>query len=94
MLTLVTYTFNDHEFARNTLERFASCGSIIQTAIVVDDGSTEPFTVSAMPSCPWDLKILRHATYLGPAAAKCTGIGPADTQLVLSVDSDIVCDRV
>ena len=94
MLTLVTYTFNDHEFARNTLERFASCGNIIQTAIVVDDGSSEPFTVSAMPSCPWDVKILRHATNLGPAAAKCTGIGHADTQLILSVDSDIVCDRV
>lgn len=94
MLTLVTYTFNDHAFARAQLERISQFGNLIQTAIVVDDGSDEPFTMQHVQGCSGGVHVIRHAANMGPAAAKRTGIGHAATEFIFSIDSDIVCDRI
>jgi GT2 family glycosyltransferase len=94
MLTLVTYTFNDHAFARAQLERIPQFGNLVHTAIVVDDGSAEPFSAPPVPGCPGGVHVFRHPVNMGPAAAKRTGIGHARTEFVFSIDSDIVCDRI
>lgn len=94
MLTLVTYTYNDHGFARAQLERIQFFGNLIQAVIVVDDGSDEAFVPPAVPGCPNGVKVLRHPANLGPAAAKRTGIDHADTDFIFSIDSDIVYDRI
>lgn len=94
MLTLVTYTYNDHDFARAQLERIRFHGSLVQAVIVVDDGSDEAFKAPPLPGCPGGVKVLRHPANLGPAAAKRTGIGNARTDFIFSIDSDIVCDRI
>lgn len=92
MLTLVTYTFNDHGFARAQLERIRRFGNPFQSVIVVDDGSREGFVPPPGAVCPGGVRVLRHPENLGPAAAKRTGIGHAGTEFIFSLDSDIVCD--
>lgn len=92
MLTLVTYTFNDHDFAQAQLERVRIYGNLVHGVIVVDDGSEHLFTPSPIPDCPGGVRVLRHPQNLGPAAAKRTGIDHASTRFVFSIDSDIVCD--
>ncbi|MBU4526406.1 MAG: glycosyltransferase [Desulfomicrobium sp.] len=94
MLTLVTYTYNDHDFARAQLDRLGSFGNLVQAVIVVDDGSEEAFIPPPVPGFPGGVTVLRHPTNLGPAAAKRTGLGHADTEFIFSIDSDIVCDRI
>jgi hypothetical protein len=94
MLTLVTYTYNDHDFARAQLERIRFFGNLVQAVIVVDDGSEEAFVPPAVPNCPGGVEVLRHPANLGPAAAKRTGIGHARTDFTFSIDCDIVCDRI
>lgn len=94
MLTLVTYTYNDHDFARTQLERIRLFRNLVQAVIVVDDGSDEAFVPPAASGCPGGVKVLRHQTNRGPAAAKRTGISHAQTDFIFSIDSDIVCDRI
>jgi len=94
MLTLVTYTYNDHDFARAQLERISLFANLFQAVIVVDDGSKEAFVPPALPGGLGDVQVLRHPENLGPAAAKRTGIAQAGTEFIFSIDSDIVYDPI
>ncbi|MDR1658747.1 MAG: glycosyltransferase [Desulfovibrio sp.] len=82
LLSLVTYTYNDHDFALDLLKiipSFARPNEII----VVDDGSAVPFPA------PDGVRVVRSESNRGPAQAKRLGIGAARGDVVLSLDCDI-----
>lgn len=55
--------------------------------IVVDDGSTEPETGTALAALPADVEVIRQANG-GPAAARNAGFERARTPYVLPLDAD------
>jgi hypothetical protein len=81
-LSLVTYTYNDHEFVHELL-RTAVASVRPDEIIVVDDFSLTPF--SPKPG----VTVLRPRRNLGPAGAKRLGLEAAGGDVVLSVDCDI-----
>jgi GT2 family glycosyltransferase len=86
MLSLVTYTCNDHDFALDLLKAIPLLARPDEV-IVVDDGSSAPFP-------PQDgVRVVRRERNLGPAQAKRLGIGAARGDIVLSLDCDIRPDR-
>ncbi|MDK3255325.1 mycofactocin biosynthesis glycosyltransferase MftF [Blastococcus capsensis] len=62
----------------------ADPGTAALPVVVVDDGSAEPVTA------PDGVRVLRHATARGPAAARNAGLAAAGTGLVAFLDSDCV----
>ncbi|MDR2076968.1 MAG: glycosyltransferase [Desulfovibrio sp.] len=85
-LSLVTYSYNDHDFVLELLrhgQNFIRPDEII----VVDDGSDPPFPPMER------VKVLRSPQNLGPAGAKRLGLGEARGEVVLSIDGDIRMDR-
>ena len=93
MLSVVTYTYNDHGFALETLRRLERHQAVVGQVVVVDDGSAEPF---AAPRGPLSgrLTVARHPANQGPGLAKRTGLALASGPLILSVDSDIEWDAL
>jgi hypothetical protein len=93
MLSVVTYSFNDHDFVRALLRRLERFSSVVGQVVVVDDGSDAPF---AAPPGPFAdrLDVVRHAANQGPAFAKRTGLARADGPYILSADSDIAWDAL
>jgi glycosyltransferase involved in cell wall biosynthesis len=82
LLSLVTYTYNDHDFALDLLKSVPSFARPDEI-IVVDDGSAVPFPV------PDGVRVVRSESNRGPAQAKRLGIGAARGDVVLSLDCDI-----
>ena len=85
-LSLVTYTYNDHDLVLDLLRTLPGLARPDEI-IVVDDCSRSPFPQTA------GLKMLRPAKNLGPAGAKRLGIGAAQGDIVLTMDCDIRMDR-
>ncbi|MDR2744075.1 MAG: glycosyltransferase [Desulfovibrio sp.] len=81
-LSLVTYTYNDHDFALDLLKTVPSFARPDEI-IVVDDGSAVPFPA------PEGVRVVRSEGNRGPAQAKRLGIGAARGDIVLSLDCDI-----
>ena len=50
MLSVVTYTYNDHDFVRALLRRLERFSSVVGQVVVVDDGSNAPFAAPPGPS--------------------------------------------
>lgn len=93
MLSVVTYTYNDHKFINQKLTSLLRFKSIISEIIVVDDASLHPFTLQAGEFS--DLtKIIRHKENKGPAYSKKTGLNEAHGEYILSVDADIDFDSM
>jgi mycofactocin system glycosyltransferase len=61
--------------------------------VVVDDGSSQPIEISDFPGHRCDIRVLRHATSKGPAAARNTGLAACETDFVAFLDSDVVPRR-
>lgn len=59
--------------------------------IVVDDGSVDPQRLQAV-SDRYAARVIRHMSSRGPAAARNTGAGAADTEFIGFLDSDVVPD--
>lgn len=92
MISLVTYSYNDHGFVHKMLNGIEKLRPFVTEVVVVDDGSSEPFA-SFSPSAPVDIRVIRHEINLGPAAAKRTGLGAARNHYLMSVDCDIDFSR-
>ncbi|MDR2055242.1 MAG: glycosyltransferase [Desulfovibrio sp.] len=82
LLSLVTYTYNDHDFALDLLKTVPSFARPDEI-VVVDDGSAVPFPA------PEGVRVVRTESNRGPAQAKRLGIGAARGDVVLSLDCDI-----
>lgn len=91
MISLVTYTYNDHDFVREQLRRAEALRPLVCERIVVDDGSAPPLRLEEPQFA--DVSILTHAGNKGPAAAKRTGLNAAAQDIILSVDCDVFFDR-
>lgn len=61
--------------------------------VVVDDGSVQPVRVSDFAGVHCDVRVLRHDTSRGPAAARNTGLATCQTDFVAFLDSDVVPRR-
>ena len=55
--------------------------------VVVDDGSTDPATLSVLEQLPDEVRVLRQEN-AGPAAARNAGLATADTDLLVALDAD------
>ena len=61
--------------------------------VVVDDGSVVPVRSTDFDGVVGDLRVLRHSSSRGPAAARNTGAAACGTELVAFLDSDVVPRR-
>jgi mycofactocin glycosyltransferase len=61
--------------------------------VVVDDGSTQPVEIGDFAGMHCDIRVLRHETSKGPAAARNTGLAACETDFVAFLDSDVVPRR-
>ena len=87
MISLVTYSYNDHEFVLDLLEKAKDLQPFVAEIIVVDDGSTPAFPLVAGHNS--NIRIITHQNNRGPAEAKKIGLNAATQSFILSVDSDI-----
>jgi len=56
--------------------------------IIADDGSLSPVTLNALPSCKFEIQILRNTASKGGAAAKNLGVNAAQGEFLLFLDDD------
>ena len=80
------------------LDNAAGLNRLMQTlhgmrVVVVDDGSSQPVEVSDFTGLRCDVRVLRHDTSKGPAAARNTGLAACETDFVAFLDSDVVPRR-
>ncbi|MCV7421591.1 mycofactocin biosynthesis glycosyltransferase MftF [Mycobacterium yunnanensis] len=61
--------------------------------IVVDDGSSRPVRMDDFAGLHCEVRVLRHDTSKGPAAARNTGLAMCQTDFVAFLDSDVVPRR-
>ncbi|MHC1713865.1 MAG: glycosyltransferase family 2 protein [Solidesulfovibrio sp.] len=85
-LSVVTYTYDDHELAAGLLASIAGWDCQPREICVVDDGSGRPFLPPDGQPAP---KVIRLSPNRGPAMAKATGLGAATQRFLLSLDADI-----
>jgi mycofactocin system glycosyltransferase len=61
--------------------------------VIVDDGSSQPVEAGDFTGLCSDVRVLRHGTSKGPAAARNTGLAACETDFVAFLDSDVVPRR-
>lgn len=61
--------------------------------VVVDDGSVVPLHPADFGEAHCDVRVLRHDSSRGPAAARNTGLAACETDFVAFLDSDVVPRR-
>jgi len=88
-LSVITYTFDDHELAVGLLASIAGWDCRPREILVVDDGSGTPFSPPDGQPTP---KVIRLDSNRGPAMAKAVGLGAATNRFLLSLDADIRLD--
>jgi len=84
-VSLVTYTYNDGHFVDGLLTEMAGWDVCPQEAVVVDDGSAEPYQA---PPCPIPVRVIRHDSNLGIPHTKHEAISSAVSSLLLAMDCD------
>ena len=90
MISLVTYTYNDHDFAIRQIHAALKLNPFISEVIVVDDGSNPPLRLGKDYQ---NIIVVSHNVNRGSAEAKKTGINAASGEYILSVDCDIEFSR-
>ncbi|CCH48625.1 glycosyltransferase [Pseudodesulfovibrio piezophilus] len=88
-ISLITYTFNDAEFAEELIQQAQSFTVQPDEIVVVDDGSDIPFS---MPDPPDNLRIIRFEENKGITRAKGAGISAAAGDFIFSMDCDTRVD--
>ncbi|MEM4724711.1 MAG: glycosyltransferase family 2 protein [Candidatus Hadarchaeum sp.] len=85
-LTIIIPAYNEEQSIGVVLSDIkAVCGDIVHEIIVVDDGSTDQ---TAHIAAEAGARVLRHHRNIGYGAALRTGIKAAQTDYVLTMDSD------
>ncbi len=85
-LSVVTYTYNDHDLVAGLLASMADWDFLPKEVIVVDDGSDAPFV---LPDGAPSARVLRLDANQGPAMAKIAGLKAGGGRFLLSLDADI-----
>lgn len=85
-LSVITYTFDDHDLAAGLLASMADWDVVPREIIVVDDGSKKSFVAPAGDPAP---RVIRLDPNQGPARAKAAGLGAGGQRFLLSLDADI-----
>ncbi len=85
-LSVITYTYDDHELAAGLLASIDQWDFEPQEVVVVDDGSKTTFAPPPGPRLP---RVVRLPDNQGPAQAKVAGLGAASGRFLLSLDADI-----
>ena len=92
-LSVVVPCYGRPDLTRQLLASLARCGGRFET-ILVDDASPDPVEAVATEfTARLDLRVLRHDTNLGPAAARNTGLRAASHDRVAFTDNDCVVDH-
>lgn len=88
MVSVVTYTYNDHSFVVGLLESLKPLEKIIREVVVVDDASD---TLLEIQDEVFNdrIRMIRHESNQGPALAKQSGLNAATSAYMLSIDCDI-----
>jgi len=84
-ISLVTYTYNDANFAADLVRQSRRFTIQPDEIVVVDDGSSTPFR---MIDAPANLRVIRLDRNKGITKAKATGLSAASADYILSVDCD------
>ena len=84
MVTAVVTCFNYGRFLAEAVDSVRSQGARV---VVVDDGSTDPGTHTALDGLPDDVEVIRQENR-GASAARNAGMARADTPFVLALDAD------
>lgn len=86
-ISLVTYSYNDHDFANALIAYARGFGVPFQEMIVVDDASRDPFVAREAENRL--IKCLRLNENAGSAHVKRHGLNAASGGIVFSMDADI-----
>lgn len=87
-LTIIIPCFNDGQFIREALASAEACLEPIYEIIVVNDGSTDPFTCQVLEDLKKSGYRVVDQSNQGLAAARNTGIKLALGEYILPLDSD------
>lgn len=82
--SIVIPFYNDHHHLDDCLASLRSLPQDSYEIIIVDDASATPLAPLK------DIQIIRHATNLGPAASRNTGLKKTSCDCVLFIDSDVI----
>lgn len=92
MITLATYTYNDHQFALGQIRNALKLRPFVSEIIVVDDCSEPPLALDAEMRLQ-GVKLVTHTENRGPALAKRSALQMAAREYILSVDCDMEFSR-
>lgn len=87
MISLITYTYNDHDYVTGLLKSVCSWSVLISEAIIVDDASKEPFSLSI--DLPYSTTVVRLDSNVGPGMVKHYGVEASKGKILFSLDADI-----
>jgi glycosyltransferase involved in cell wall biosynthesis len=85
--TAVVACFNYGAYVHEAVHSLLDQAGGAPHVVVVDDGSTDPATATALDSLPPEVELIRQAN-AGVAAARNAGIARASTSFVLCLDAD------
>jgi glycosyltransferase involved in cell wall biosynthesis len=86
-ITVVIPCFNYGRYLGEAIESALVQAGGPPRVVVVDDGSTDPHTLSTLERLPAGVELLRQAN-AGPSAARNAGAARTDTPFVLMLDAD------
>ena len=86
-VTVVVTNYNYGQFLEEALRSVLEQEGGAPNVLVVDDGSTDPFTIAVLDRLPENVRVLRQAN-AGVAAARNAGLAQATTPYVMILDAD------
>lgn len=87
-VTVVIPCFNDGKYIAEALESITKQNMDAWEIIIVDDGSTDPYTLSVLNGLHDKRICVLHSTHCGPAAARNMAISQASGRYILPLDAD------
>lgn len=87
-LTVIIPVYNRHEKLKRAVKSVIAQDVRVHEIIVVDDGSDPPISLGFLSDQDVDVRLLRHDTNTGPAAARNTGLKYSKSKWISFLDSD------
>ncbi|MFT5824257.1 MAG: glycosyltransferase involved in cell wall biosynthesis [Crocinitomix sp.] len=88
MISIIIPCFNSGQFLKDAIESIKNSGNITVETIIVNDGSTDDFTIDFLGELEGKgIKVI-HQDNQGPAAARNKGVNHSKGEYLLFLDSD------